>query len=60
MTTAELAVLEKEVGNKIQKQRLELAVKRSKNVREIFHLRKQLARIKTIKAHKSAVKSVSN
>jgi len=60
MTVVELVAKIGELTGKIQKQRLEIAVGRAKNIREVFHLRKQLARTKTVISLKNAVKSPSN
>jgi ribosomal protein L29 len=60
MTAGELEVKAREVAGQIQKQRLERVVGRVKNTREVFNLRKQLARIKTVISQKNAVKSGSN
>jgi ribosomal protein L29 len=60
MTVSELASQAKQIASGITKKRLEKSVGRVKNVREIFNLRKQLARIKTVlntKMRLSGVKS---
>lgn len=56
MTETELAVKVKQLNLDIQKKRLEKAVGRLKNMREIFGLRKELARVKTIIKVKSTSK----
>jgi ribosomal protein L29 len=48
MTVSELTSQAKQIASEITKKRLEKSVGRVKNVREIFNLRKQLARIKTV------------
>lgn len=59
MTPAELAVKAKELAGQIQKKKLELPIGRLKNTREVFFLRKQLARVKTIMSVKNTLKSAS-
>ncbi|MBI2008341.1 50S ribosomal protein L29 [Candidatus Amesbacteria bacterium] len=48
MTGEELVKLAGETRQKINKIRLERSVKKTRNVREIFNLRKKLARILTV------------
>jgi ribosomal protein L29 len=57
MTTPELIVKAKQLAFEISKKKLEKSVGRLKNMREIFHMRKDLARVKTIISVKSADKS---
>jgi len=59
MTLEELVSRAKEIEIQIKKKKLELAVGRSKNIKESYNLRKELARIKTIISLKNAVKSGS-
>ena len=53
MTAEELTTKAKQLALDIQKKRLEKAVGRLKNLREIFILRKELARVKTVLRLKS-------
>lgn len=48
MNESELIAQSKELLGQIQKRKLEMAVGRVKNLREVFGLRKQLARVKTM------------
>jgi ribosomal protein L29 len=48
MSVSELAARAKQLTTEISKKKLEKVVGRLKNTREIFNLRKELARIKTI------------
>ncbi len=48
MTAAELTAKIKDLAGQIQKRKLETAVGRNRNVREVFNLRHELARIKTV------------
>ena len=57
MTIPELVVKAKQLALEISKKKLEKSVGRLKNMREIFHLKKDLARVKTIISVKSADKS---
>lgn len=57
MTAPELKVKAKQLAFEISKKKLEKSVGRLKNMREIFHMRKDLARVKTIISVKSADKS---
>jgi ribosomal protein L29 len=56
MSVAELEVKARQLTMEINKKGLEKAVGRLKNLREIFILRKEVARIKTIIAVKSESK----
>lgn len=60
MTVDELDTKAGELAGQIQKKKLELSIGRLKNTREVFLLRKQLAKVKTIKSSKYTVKSTSN
>ena len=60
MTISELASQAKQITTEITKKRLEKIVGRVKNVREIFNLRKQLARIKTALNTKMKLNSVKS
>ncbi len=53
MTIAELSSKSKQTAAEINKKRLDKSVGRLKNTREIFNLRKELARIKTLISVKS-------
>ena len=57
MTVPELVVKSKQLALDISKKKLEKSVGRLKNMREIFHIKKDLARVKTIISVKSADKS---
>lgn len=59
MTIAELSVKAKDLAGQIQRKKLELPIGRLKNTREVFFLRKQLARVKTIMSAKNTLKSAS-
>ena len=59
LTSGELIVKSRELADQIQKKKLELPIGRLKNTREVFHLRKMLARVKTIITLKNTVKSTS-
>ncbi len=48
MTNEELAKLAGETRQQINKIKLERSVKKTRNVREVFNLRKKLARILTV------------
>lgn len=48
MTAEELRKLARETRQQIAKIRLEMPVKKTRNVREVFNLRKKLARILTV------------
>jgi ribosomal protein L29 len=53
MTVAELSSKAKQLSADITKKKLDKSVGRLKNVREIFNLRKELARVKTFITIKS-------
>lgn len=48
LTPAELVARATELESQITKTRLEMAVHKVKNLRQVFHLRKQLAVIKSL------------
>lgn len=48
LTPAELVVRAGELESQIIKTRLEMAVRKVKNLRQVFHLRKQLAVVKSL------------
>jgi ribosomal protein L29 len=48
LNAVELVVKIKEFRQQIQKKKLDMSVGRVKNMREVFHLRKSLARVKTV------------
>lgn len=48
MTVGELVGRTKEITEKIQKKKLDISIGREKNVRTVFNLRKELAKVKTM------------
>lgn len=57
MTIPELVEKSKQLALDISKKKLEKSAGRLKNMREIFHIKKDLARVKTIISVKSADKA---
>lgn len=60
MTMLELIAKSKQISSEIAKKKLDRSVGRLKNIREIFHLRKSLARVKTELNIKSKLNSVKS
>ncbi|OGD09277.1 50S ribosomal protein L29 [Candidatus Amesbacteria bacterium RIFOXYB1_FULL_44_23] len=60
MTVTELISKSKQLYAEISKKKLEQKVGRLKNIREVFNLRKELARVKTILHIKMKLNSVKS
>jgi ribosomal protein L29 len=60
MTEGELAAMVKQLISNITKKKMDMKVGRLKNVREVFSLRKQLARVNTVINVKKRINSVKS